>query len=171
MAEAIQDKIKRSLQEAEGLYHRLVLLVGDAGSGKTSVLRDVAKDFCTEVINVNLALSAELLELTSKQRALLLPGILEQVIDNVPSPVVLDNLEILFDKDLKQDPLRLLQGISRNRSVVASWNGKATEGKLNYAEAGHPEYRSYDLVDLTVVGMDETATVDSAKNNREAGQA
>lgn len=171
MAEAIQDKIKRSLQEAEGLYHRLVLLVGDAGSGKTSVLRDVAKDFCTEVINVNLALSAELLELTSKQRALRLPGILEQVIDNVPSPVVLDNLEILFDKDLKQDPLRLLQGISRNRSVVASWNGKATEGKLNYAEAGHPEYRSYDLVDLTVVGMDETATVDSAKNNREAGQA
>ncbi|HDL84749.1 MAG TPA: BREX-3 system P-loop-containing protein BrxF [Candidatus Acetothermia bacterium] len=171
MAEAIQDKIKRSLQAAEGLYHRLVLLVGDAGSGKTSVLRDVAKDFGTEVINVNLALSSELLELTSKQRALRLPGILDQVIDNVPSPMVLDNLEILFDKDLKQDPLRLLQGISRNRSVVASWNGKTTEGKLNYAEAGHPEYRSYDLVDLTVVGMDETATVDSAKNNREAGQA
>ena len=171
MAEAIQDKIKRSLQAAEGLYHRLVLLVGDAGSGKTSVLRDVAKDFCTEVINVNLALSAELLELTSKQRALRLPGILEQVIDNVPSPVVLDNLEILFDKDLKQDPLRLLQGISRNRLVVASWNGTTTGGKLIYAEAGHPEYRSYDLVDLTVVGMDETATVDSAKNNREAGQA
>ncbi len=171
MAEAIQDKIKRSLQEAEGLYHRLVLLVGNVGSGKTIVLRDVAKDFGTEVINVNLSLSAELLELTSKQRALRLPGILEQVIDNVPSPVVLDNLEILFDKDLKQDPLRLLQGISRNRSVVASWNGKATEGKLNYAEAGHPEYRSYDLVDLTVVSMDETATVDSAKNNREAGQA
>ena len=163
MAEAIQDKIKRSLQEAEGLYHRLVLLVGNVGSGKTIVLRDVAKDFGTEVINVNLSLSAELLELTSKQRALRLPGILEQVIDNVPSPVVLDNLEILFDKDLKQDPLRLLQGISRNRSVVASWNGKATEGKLNYAEAGHPEYRSYDLVDLTVVSMDETATVNSVK--------
>ncbi|WP_419594592.1 BREX-3 system P-loop-containing protein BrxF, partial [Thiolapillus sp.] len=153
MAGATQDKIKRSLQAAEGLYHRLVLLVGEAGSGKTSVLRDVAKDFGTEVVNVNLALSAELLELTAKQRALRLPGILDQIVDKEQSPVVLDNLEILFDKDLKQDPLRLLQGISRNRSVVASWNGKATEGKLNYAEAGHPEYRSYDLVDLTVVGM------------------
>ena len=171
MAEAIQDKIKRSLQAAEGLYHRLVLLVGETGSGKTSVLRDVAKSFGTEVINVNLALSAELLELTAKQRALRLPGILDQVIDKVQSPVVLDNLEILFDKDLKQDPLRLLQGISRNRLVVASWNGTTTGGKLIYAEAGHSEYRSYDLVDLTVVSMDETATVDSAKNNREAGQA
>ncbi|WP_419591627.1 BREX-3 system P-loop-containing protein BrxF [Thiolapillus sp.] len=166
MAGATQDKIKRSLQAAEGLYHRLVLLVGEAGSGKTSVLRDVAKDFGTEVVNVNLALSAELLELTAKQRALRLPGILDQIVDKEQSPVVLDNLEILFDKDLKQDPLRLLQGISRNRSVVASWNGKATEGKLNYAEAGHPEYRSYDLVDLTVVGMDETATVDSAQIGR-----
>ena len=198
MAEPIQDKIKRSLQAAEGLYHRLVLLVGETGSGKTSVLRDVAKDFGTEVINVNLVLSAELLELTAKQRALRLPGILDQVIDKVQSPVVLDNLEILFVKDLKQDPLRLLQGISRNRSVVASWNGITAEGKLNYAEAGHPEYRSYDLADLTVVSMDETATDDSAqigriadldeprngspaggqakdglssKNNREAGQA
>lgn len=171
MAEPIQDKIKRSLQAAEGLYHRLVLLVGKTGSGKTSVLRDVAKNFGTEVINVNLALSAELLELTAKQRALRLPGILDQVIDKVQSPVVLDNLEILFDKDLKQDPLRLLQGISKNRSVVASWKGTTTGGNLNYAEAGHPEYRSYDLVDLTVVGMDKTATVDSGKNNREAGQA
>ena len=106
MAGATQDKIKRSLQAAEGLYHRLVLLVGEAGSGKTSVLRDVAKDFGTEVVNVNLALSAELLELTAKQRALRLPGILDQIVDKEQSPVVLDNLEILFDKDLKQDPLR-----------------------------------------------------------------
>ena len=66
MAEPIHDKIKRSLQAAEGLYHRLVLLVGETGSGKTGVLRDVAEEFGTSVINVNLALSSELLELTAK---------------------------------------------------------------------------------------------------------
>ena len=167
MADPIQDKIKRSLQAAEGLYHRLVLLVGESGSGKTGVLRDVAKDLGAEVINVNLALSTELLELTAKQRALRLPGILDQIADNAQAIVVLDNLEILFDKDLKQDPLRLLQGISRNRSVVASWNGTTARGKLMYAEAGHPEYRSYELVDLTVVGMDGSATADSAKKKLE----
>jgi MoxR-like ATPase len=32
-----------------------VLLVGEAGSGKTGVLRDVAEEFGTSVINVNLA--------------------------------------------------------------------------------------------------------------------
>lgn len=171
MAQPIQDKIKQSLQAAEGLYHRLVLLVGETGSGKTRVLRGVAEEFGTSVINVNLALSGELLELTAKQRSLRLPGILDQIADQAQSPVVLDNLEILFDKDLNQDPLRLLQGISRNRTVVASWNGTMDAGRLLYAETGHPEYRSYDSVDVLIVGTDGTATIDSAKNNGKVGQA
>jgi hypothetical protein len=171
MAKLIQDKIKRSIKADEGLYYRLVLLVGESGSGKTGILRDVADDLGAEVININLALSSELLELTAKQRALRLPGILDHVIDKTRPTVVLDNLEILFDKHLKQDPLRLLQGISRNRSVLASWNGTTAGGRLIYAETGHPEYRSYDLADTLIVNMDWTATIDSEKNTTEVGQA
>jgi len=171
MGEHINDKIIRSLQAAEGLYHRLVLLVGEVGSGKTSILRDVAKKFGTSVINVNLALSSELLELTAKQRSLRLPGILDQIADRANSLVVLDNLEILFDKELKQDPLRLLQGISRNRAVVAAWNGVFADGRLLYAETGHPEYRKYDSVEVLIVDMNDTAAVDSAHNYGEARQA
>ena len=37
----------------------------------------------------------------------------------------------------------MLQSISRNRAVVASWNGIVNSGRLLYAETGHPEYRSY----------------------------
>lgn len=167
MAEPLHDKIKRSLEAAAGLYHRLVLLVGESGSGKTYVLRDVATDFGASVTNINLMLSSELLELTAKQRSLRLPGILNQILDKVQSPlespVVLDNLEILFDKDLKQDPLRLLQGISRNRAVVASWNGTFSDGRLGYAEMGHPEYRSYHAVDVLIVNMNGSATIDASK--------
>lgn len=166
MAEPRQDKIKRSIQAAEGLYHRLVLLVGETGSGKTGVLRDIAEEFGSSVVNVNLALSGELLGLTAKQRSLRLPGILDQIAEKAQAPVVLDNVEILFDKDLQQDPLRLLQSISRNRVVVASWNGTMHSGRLLYAETGHPEYRSYDSVDALIVGMDGTATVDEAQIHR-----
>lgn len=171
MVESIHDKIKQSLTAAEALYHRLVLLVGQPGSGKTSILRSVAEEFGTSAININLEISRELLELTVKQRSLRLPGILDQIAEKAQSPVVLDNLEILFDKDLKQDPLRLLQGISRNRAVVASWNGTMNSGRLLYAETGHPEYRSYEAVDALIVSTDGTAMVDSAKNYREAGQS
>lgn len=155
MAALIQDTIRQSLQAAEGLYHRLVLLVGESGSGKTNVLRDVAEQYGASVINVNLALSSELLELTAKQRSLRLPSILDQIVNSELSPVILDNIEILFDKDLKQDPLRLLQGISRNRAVVASWNGTVTSGRLLYAEPGHPEYRNYETADALIVNMEE----------------
>ena len=166
-----QDKIKQSIKAAVGLYHRLILLVGKNGSGKTNVLRDIAEEFGAPVINVNLALSGELLELTAKQRSLRLPGIIDQIADQVQSPVVLDNLEILFDKDLQQDPLRLLQGIARNRVIIASWNGAINSGRLLYAEPGHPEYRSYDSIDALIVNMDGTATVDAAKNDKKAGLA
>jgi len=163
MAKLIQEKVKQSLKAAEGLYNRLVLLVGEPGSGKTTVLRDVANELGVPVININLELSAKLLELTAKQRILHLPRILDEITETGNSTLILDNLEILFDKDMKQDPLRLLQRISRNHSIVASWNGKATGRKLTYAASDHPEYRKYDQVDTLIVGMDGTATIDSAK--------
>ncbi len=155
MAGNIHHKIKQSMHTAEGLYHRLVLLAGETGSGKTGVLRDIAEEFGSPVVNVNLALSGELLELTAKQRSLRLPAILARIADQAHPPVILDNLEILFDKDLQQDPLRLLQGLSRNRTVVASWNGTLTAGRLFYAQTGHPEYRSYDSVDALIVDTEE----------------
>jgi len=161
MATVIHDKLMRSLQMADTMYHRLVLLVGEAGSGKTAILRDIAQNFKTSPININLALSSELLELTPKQRSLRLPEILDTVANTASSPVILDNLEILFDKALKQDPLRLLQGISRNRTIVSSWNGAYTDGRLTYAESGHPEYRRYDSIDALIVCTDGTATIDN----------
>ena len=163
MSKLIQEKVKRSLKAAEGLYYRLVLLVGKPGSGKTTVLREVANELGVPVININLELSVQLLELTAKQRTLHLPRLLDEIAEKGNSTLILDNLEILFDKDMKQDPLRLLQGISRNHSIVASWNGVASGRKLTYATSDHPEYRNYDQVDALIVGMDGTATVDSVK--------
>jgi len=149
----LQNKIKESLKATEDLYSRLVLLVGEVGSGKTGILQNIADELNTSVVNVNLELSSRLLELTAKQRPLRLPKILEQVVDQTQLPVMLDNIEILFDKNLKQDPLKLLQGISRNRPVVAAWNGVVTRGALVYAAPGHPEYRRYESADALVVNV------------------
>ena len=169
MADSTREKVRRSLEAAEEAYHRLVLLVGASGSGKTRVLADVANGLGARVINVNLALSEALLDLTAKQRSLRLPEILNRIADSAQSPVVFDNLEILFDQDLRQDPLRLLHGVSRNHTVVASWNGAVIRGKLVYAEAGHSEYRRYDSPDALIVSMDETVGGDVAKNNEKVG--
>ena len=91
--------------------------------------------------------------------------ILDKIVDKEETTVVLDNIEILFDQRLKQDPLKLLQLMSRNRAVVAAWNGKIEQGRLIYAETGHPEYRQCDGKELLFVGMNGTATIDSAHKN------
>ncbi len=166
MPEPIQDRIRHALGQADGLYHRLVLLVGETGSGKTVALRAAARELGTDLININLVLSAKLLELTARQRALHLSKLLGEAIEKAVPVALLDNTEILFDHDLQQDPLRLLQSMSRNRCVVASWNGTITRNKLTYAEAGHPEYRSYDLTDTLFVDMNESAATGSAGQAR-----
>ncbi len=153
MAESIHQNILKALQTAEELYHRLVLLVGPSGSGKTIVLQKLCPELNSEIINVNVELSGRLLEMTARQRTLHLHKLFEQIVSPGGNTVVLDNLELLFDVELKQDPLRLLQHISRNRNVVAAWNGHVDGGKLTYAEPGHPEYREYKAKELLLVSL------------------
>ena len=165
MPESIHDKLLQNLNSAKALYCQLVLLVGKSDTGKTAILQNVANTIGTEVINVNRMLSARLLELTPRKRILRMPEILGEIVKTASTPVLLDNLEILFEKELRQDPLRLLLGISRNHLIAASWNGTAEDGKLIYAEPGHPEYRRYDSIDPLIVNMDGNTMIDSTVTN------
>lgn len=162
MAEPVENLLKRAIKISEGIYHRLVLLVGESGSGKTTTLSNLNNELGIEILNINLLLSQQLLEMTPRQRALQLPKILDQVIRGAGEIVILDNIEILFDTSLKQDPLKLLQKISRNKTIISSWSGKQDRSKLLYAESGHPEYRNYNISDFLTVSMDGTNNFNSS---------
>ncbi len=146
-----------ALSEAEYLYHRLVLLVGKTGSGKTTVLQDICCQLEITPINLNLELSKLMLAMTARQRTLQLPKLLEDMVrSNDEKTIAIDNIEMLFDVKLQQDPLRLLQKISRNKNIVVCWNGIVNNAKLMYAVPGHPEYRNYDGSDLLIVNVQKT---------------
>lgn len=135
-------------ETAATLYHRLVLVVGPARSGKTRLLQAAAAANGWPLINLNQRVSELLLELTQRQRALRVPRLVGDVLGATGADVVLvDNLELLFSPDLAQDPLRLLHGLARNRTVVASWPGVMVGKQLTYAEPSHPEYRRYPELD------------------------
>jgi len=158
MAELLADQINRKLEQAAGLYNRLILVVDPSGSGKTGALKDVQKRINAPMINVNLELSKIMLDLTERQRALQIPRLLSGIVNSLQSEtVLLDNIEILFVVSLKQDPLRLLQGLSRNKIVVATWNGTIDGNHIIYAEPGHSEFKRYAIQDFIVVGSDTTA--------------
>jgi hypothetical protein len=157
MAELLSDKVIGRIDQAAELYHRLVVLVAPAGAGKTAALQDVRHRTGAPMVNVNLDLSRRMLDLTERQRALQLPCLLRDLVSKSEGEMVLlDNIEILFDIGLKQDPLRLLQGLSRNKTVVAAWNGSMVDDFLTYAAPAHPEYRRYAARDFLVASPEVT---------------
>lgn len=155
MPQQLAEKILARIPDTAGLYNRLLLVVAPSGAGKTPALREVAESTGYPLINLNLELSRLLLDLTERQRCLQVPTLLDEIMEARPGEgAILDNIEILFDVGLKQDPLRCLQGLSRNRTVVVAWNGSCAAGdgrQLTYAEPDHPEYRRYPAGDLLVV--------------------
>ncbi len=168
MASTLADKLLHRTPEAAGLYHRLVLAVGQGGTGKTIALRELAESQGWPRINVNLKLAEKLLELTQKQRAVRVAALLDDVVKESDSEVVLlDNVEMLFSKELSQDPLRLLQGLSRNRTVVAAWPGTYDGQALTYAEPGHPEFRKYSNPQAVVVPASTDPAQDTAAHREE----
>lgn len=156
MVESLAEQIIHKIDQASQLYYRLVLIVASSGMGKTIALQETAR--CPEFryININLELSQRLLGLTERQRPLHVFRLLNEIVEeNGTQVALLDNLELLFDTSLKQDPLRLLQGISRNRTVVASWNGSIENEHLIYAQPDHPEYRRYSTTGLLAIGVEQ----------------
>ncbi len=140
------------------MYNRLVLLVGPSGSGRTKALRALADAENAPAINIGVEISRKLLDLTERQRVLQLPKLLEEVVAGHPGDLtLLDNTEVLFNPVLKQDPLRLLQGLSRDKTIVATWLGDVDGGYLTYAVPEHPEFRRYPSADLLVVRLRQSA--------------
>ena len=151
LSEAVAEKVRH----AETLYHRLVLVVGPEGSGKTTTWMEVAERIDAPRIDVGLELSRRLLDLTEQQRRIRVPELLGRIVTRAESNVVLlDNLELLFDVALRQDPLRLLQRLSRRRTMVTTWSGSVEDGHIHYAVPGHPEYRRYPVEDLLIVAAE-----------------
>lgn len=155
---AAPSELERAIAQATRQYFRLVLVVGAGQSGKTIAMVSAANNLGCQLINVNLELSKKMLELARSQRAKQAEKLMREVISSVPGEVVfLDNLGILFDPNLELEPLRLLQLSSRNRTVIASWNGKFDAGTLTYAEPGHPEFAQFSQIEAITITVGSIA--------------
>jgi predicted ATPase len=155
MAEPLVDQIVQQIAYVAENYYQLVVVAGLSGTGKTTALHEVHARTGMALINVNLDLSRRMLDLTERQRVLQLPKLLEEIVSAAGTNVVLmDNIELLFDTSLKQDPLRLLQGLSRNKTLVVAWNGAVSGGQITYAAPDHLEYRKYPVRDFLVLSPD-----------------
>lgn len=151
------ERLMSLVTEVQSHYYRLIIVAGPMGSGKTGVLRSVSDKTGAPIVNVNLEVSRDLLPMTERQRSVRLPRVMEQIVATASAGrdlVLLDNVEVLFDAALKQDPLRLLQRLSRNRTIISTWAGRIDGREIVYADPEHPEYRRYPIMDFEVVELE-----------------
>jgi len=129
MVKSFVVQIINRIEQTIGIHYRLVLVAAPAGAGNTLTLQKVRQRIGAPIVNINLEISRQMLVLTERQRILQLPRLLNDIISNVandlptakkkPNALILDNLEILFEANLKQGPIRHLKQISQNRTIMA----------------------------------------------------
>lgn len=103
-------------------------------------------------VNINRELSELLVSISRQERVKSTKRLLDKLIIASPRDIVLlVGLEILFDRSLAVDPLRLLKSCAINKTLLISWPGEITNSGLSYASPSHPEYRTYKSSDLNDV--------------------
>ena len=146
----VADRLEHLVDEIAALHSKLILIIGGTNVGKTALLNELAKSRNVVPLNVGSALGRRLAAVPQKERPLQTTSILRELADEyaVGDLLLVDNIELLFDRALQLDPLDLLKRHAHARRVVAVWPGQLRDSRLSYAEMGHPEHQDYGLEGL-----------------------
>jgi hypothetical protein len=123
-------RLERLVEEIGDIHNKLILLVGNGG--KTRLLSALAQRLGTTPFNVGVKLGHRLAATPVSERGFSTNELLREITDSArgDAPLLLDNLEVLFEPSLKVDPLDLIERLVRSRRVVAAWPGEMCGGRL-----------------------------------------
>lgn len=146
-------KLERLIGEIGDLNSKLILLVGPSRSGKTQLLRQLSAKLNIEPLNVGLELGRRLAAAPNSKRGFLAGELIREIADKerVDDPLLLDNLELLFEPGLQINPLDLVRRLAHSKRVVAVWPGELRGDRLIYADMSHPEHRDYSRDGVVVL--------------------
>ena len=146
-------ELERLIGEIGDLNSKLVLLVGAGRSGKTKLLRELGTKLNIEPLNVGLELGRRLAATPINKRGFSAGELLREIaeMERTDDPLLLDNLELLFEKSLQINPLDLVKRLAHSKRVVAAWPGELRGDRLIYADMSHPEHRDYSRDGVVVL--------------------
>ena len=141
------EKLEKLVDDITSLNSKLVLLIGPPRSGKTALLSQLSERRDAPVLNVGAELGRQLLAVPSTRRHLQAADLMKDLTDESAHQglLLLDNIELLFDRTLQLNPLDLLKRHAHARRVIAVWPGELRERRLSYATTGHPEHQDYGI--------------------------
>jgi len=129
------------VQEKE---HKLIFVVGAPGSGKSKLLRLLKDREDVAQVNIYKELTRLLMALPRERWAQELTNILADIFESYDEPILaLDNIEILFARELRADPLAIFVQFSMDKTLIVGWVGSYENNQLSWAVQGHPEYKTF----------------------------
>jgi hypothetical protein len=92
-------------------------------------------------ININKELAIRLKDVPVSRRQRVVKDELQHIINGFDIDVIfLNRIQYLFDEELKQNPIGLIEYISGNKVILVNWPGEINEGTIKYGTPDHPEY-------------------------------
>ena len=141
--------------------HKLVILLGPFGAGKTAILKEAAAEVNGEYLNLNLHLTQRLLAFPRRQYddGVTVHRLIDEICDEL-SPdgqsLFVDNVEVLFSPELgKVNPVDTFKRISRQRPIVLALPARRQGGFAEYSSFGRADHVRIPLGDYTVVEIEE----------------
>jgi hypothetical protein len=143
-------KITSEIDSLEFRWNKIIFIVGF----KEDEDRHFSKTLSIPYINLNLQLSEKLQNIPKSNIPLQIGEILNEILNLYHDSIIwLGNIEILFDKQLQQHPVRLLEHLSKRFKLLVSWPGQFDGKSLIYATPDHPEYFKYDEFEGKIVTL------------------
>ena len=108
--------------------HKLLLLIGRPGSGKSKFLYNYSREKGIPILNLDNILGEKIPE--GKDANYVYAFTQGFLSTYTPEEILLDKKKILYQKDSDIDLLDFLRELSQSKTVVATWNGYTENGKL-----------------------------------------
>lgn len=146
---------RQFVAQIQELPQPLVIIAGARKTGKTPLAKSLATQGLGTYINLSLLLSRYLATDPDADDSLT-AGTAAKLLRDV-SPIgamILDNIEAVFQPELRLSPLRWFRQIVRDLPLVAVWPGAVVEGEFSYSMPNRPDYFYSREPSLVVVNLD-----------------
>jgi len=132
------DMMNQKIAELKNAEHKLLLIIGQPGSGKSKMIRNYSEDTGIPILDLD-----KIFANTPAEQ--LMPEMKNFLKNYHQDVLLLDNKKVLYEKNNNIDLLDFLKELSKDIIVVATWNGKIEDGQVFHFRQNAPEDLIYSV--------------------------
>jgi len=142
------ERLNKIIDAAKLQRSQLIII---CSPNKEKFMKQNNNKYCVRNVNISLELSKELMDIPKTKRSNRVRRCLAEILHKFNSDVLwIERMQLLFHPELEFDPIQFFQNVSRNKTIILSWDGEYKNNKLIYSKPGHQEYRVFSEIDAQI---------------------